>query len=156
MNILDYKIIEAKQCLSMFVNLHCLASNSTMLQRAQTEMGFLTCHNMSLWLASQQSVIFYIGTIFSPEGGNSNSLQYSCLENSMDRGAWKGHKASGRTEHAGTFSCQISDLTFFASVLFLLLWISGISLIMSRNLVFWNGLSYSPNTDCSNHSDAFL
>ena len=24
----------------------------------------------------------------SPEGGNGNSLQYSCLENPMDRGAW--------------------------------------------------------------------
>ena len=24
----------------------------------------------------------------SPEGGHSNSLQYSCLENSMDRGDW--------------------------------------------------------------------
>ena len=24
----------------------------------------------------------------SPEEGNSNPLQYSCLENSMDRGAW--------------------------------------------------------------------
>ena len=24
----------------------------------------------------------------SPGGGNSNLLQYSCLENSMDRGAW--------------------------------------------------------------------
>ena len=24
----------------------------------------------------------------SPGGGNGNSLQYSCLENSMDRGAW--------------------------------------------------------------------
>ena len=24
----------------------------------------------------------------SPEGGHGNSLQYSCLENSMDRGAW--------------------------------------------------------------------
>ena len=23
-----------------------------------------------------------------PEGGNGNPLQYSCLENSMDRGAW--------------------------------------------------------------------
>ena len=23
-----------------------------------------------------------------PGGGNVNSLQYSCLENSMDRGAW--------------------------------------------------------------------
>jgi len=24
----------------------------------------------------------------SPGGGNDNLLQYSCLENSMDRGAW--------------------------------------------------------------------
>ena len=24
----------------------------------------------------------------SPGGGNGNSLQYSCLENFMDRGAW--------------------------------------------------------------------
>ena len=24
----------------------------------------------------------------SPGGGNGNRLQYSCLENSMDRGAW--------------------------------------------------------------------
>ena len=24
----------------------------------------------------------------SPGGGNDNSLQYSCLENPMDRGAW--------------------------------------------------------------------
>ena len=25
----------------------------------------------------------------SPGGGNSNPLQYSCLENPMDRGAWR-------------------------------------------------------------------
>ena len=25
----------------------------------------------------------------SPEGGNGNPLQYSCLENSKDRGAWQ-------------------------------------------------------------------
>ena len=25
----------------------------------------------------------------SPGGGNSNSLQYSCLENSIDGGAWQ-------------------------------------------------------------------
>ena len=25
----------------------------------------------------------------SPEGGRGNPLQYSCLENSMDRGAWR-------------------------------------------------------------------
>ena len=25
----------------------------------------------------------------SPKGGNDNPLQYSCLENSIDRGAWQ-------------------------------------------------------------------
>ena len=25
----------------------------------------------------------------SPEGGNGNPSQYSCLENPMDRGAWR-------------------------------------------------------------------
>ena len=39
----------------------------------------------------------------SPRGGNSNLLQYSCLENPMDREAWQvhspwGHKESDMTE----------------------------------------------------------
>ena len=38
----------------------------------------------------------------SPGEGNGNPLQYSCLENSMDRGAWRatahGVKASDTTE----------------------------------------------------------
>ena len=29
------------------------------------------------------------GTGRSPGGGNGNPLQYSCLENPMDRGAWQ-------------------------------------------------------------------
>ena len=37
----------------------------------------------------------------SPGGGNGNSLQYSCLKNSMDRGAWRAtvHSESDTTEH---------------------------------------------------------
>ena len=39
----------------------------------------------------------------SPGGGHSNPLQYSCLENAMDRGAWlatvhKSRKELGSTE----------------------------------------------------------
>ena len=34
----------------------------------------------------------------SPEEGNGNPLQYSCLENSMDRGAWQGYKPCGCKE----------------------------------------------------------
>ena len=40
----------------------------------------------------------------SPEGGNANPCQYSCLENSMDRGAWPA------TVHGVTKSrTQLSD-----------------------------------------------
>ena len=28
----------------------------------------------------------------SPGGGNGNPVQYSCLEDPMERGAWLGHK----------------------------------------------------------------
>ena len=33
----------------------------------------------------------------SPGKGNGNPLQYSCLENSIDRGAWWGHRESTST-----------------------------------------------------------
>ena len=35
----------------------------------------------------------------SPEGGHGNPLQYSCLENSMDRGAWWVTAWSQRVDH---------------------------------------------------------
>ena len=38
-----------------------------------------------------------LGSGRSPGGGNGNPLQYSCLENSMDRGA-RGRRESGMTE----------------------------------------------------------
>ena len=31
----------------------------------------------------------------SPVGGNGNSLQYSCLENPMDRGNWRALQSTG-------------------------------------------------------------
>ena len=52
----------------------------------------------------------------SPEVGNSNLLQYSCLENSMDRGVWRATVhgvAKIRTQlntHAHT--CHINHETF--------------------------------------------
>ena len=47
----------------------------------------------------------------SPRGGNGNPLQYSCLENSMARGAWWapwGHKESDSTERL-TFQGVLKD-----------------------------------------------
>ena len=43
----------------------------------------------------------------SPGGGNGNLLQYSCLENSMDRGGWQAtspwsYKELNTTQHACT------------------------------------------------------
>ena len=35
----------------------------------------------------------------SPGGGNGNPLQYSCLENSMERGAWRATAHGVTTEH---------------------------------------------------------
>ena len=39
--------------------------------------------------AMQETQIRSLGQEHSPEGGNGYPLQYSCLENSMDRGAWR-------------------------------------------------------------------
>ena len=49
----------------------------------------------------------------SPEGGNGNPLQYSCLENPMDEGAWWASVhgvAKSRT--------QLSDFSFFRYTVF--------------------------------------
>ena len=44
----------------------------------------------------------------SPGAGNGNLLQYSCLENSMDRGAWRA------TVHGVAKSrTRLNDFTFF-------------------------------------------
>ena len=45
----------------------------------------------------------------SPGEGNGNPLQYSCLKNPMDRGAWQatvhgGHKESDMTERLSLFT----------------------------------------------------
>ena len=51
-----------------------------------------------------------------PGGGNGNPLQYSCLENPVDRGAWQatrmwGHKESDTTEPAHTHYPQFQTST---------------------------------------------
>ena len=48
----------------------------------------------------------------SPGGGNGNPLQYSCLENSIDRGTWRaivcGVAKLDMTEHVRTLKCKHS------------------------------------------------
>ena len=59
------------------------------------EVGYFRA---SWWFSSKASACKAgdtgdVGSIFgsgrSPGGGNGNLLQYSCLENSMGRGAWR-------------------------------------------------------------------
>ena len=40
-----------------------------------------------------------LGQEESPGGGHGNPLQYPCLENPMDRRAWRGYSPWGRTGH---------------------------------------------------------
>ena len=42
----------------------------------------------SLWPVNAGDTGLIPGSGISPGEGNGNPLQYSCLENSMDRGAW--------------------------------------------------------------------
>ena len=59
----------------------------------------------SAWNAGDLASIPGLGR--SPGEGNGNPLQYSCLENSMDRGAW------WATVHGVAKSgTQLSDFTF--------------------------------------------
>ena len=70
-------------------------------------------YGLPWWLRHKESAcnVGDMGTIpglgRSPEGGHDNPLQYSCLENSMERrglvgyGPW-GCKESDKTEHACT------------------------------------------------------
>ena len=41
----------------------------------------------------------------SPGGGNGNALQYSCLENCMDRGDWQAVCSSGGHKELDTTEC---------------------------------------------------
>ena len=54
----------------------------------------------------------------SPGGGNGNPLQYSCLENPMDRRAWQANSPRGRkvlhmTEHLSTWSTENNQFRSF-------------------------------------------
>ena len=53
------------------------------------QLGFTSDSSESKDLpAKWETWVGALGWEDSPEEGNDNPLQYSCLENSMDRGAW--------------------------------------------------------------------
>ena len=52
----------------------------------------------------------------SPEVGNGNPVQYSCLENSMDRGAWKAtiHGATKSQTRQSTYTRDLKRIFFLS------------------------------------------
>jgi len=48
----------------------------------------LAVKNLSANAEDIRDVGLILGSGRSPGGGHGNTLQYPCLENSMDRGAW--------------------------------------------------------------------
>ena len=67
------------------------------------------------------------GWVRSPGGGNGNSLQYSCLENSMNKGAWWATVcgvAKSQTRLSNYIYTYISTvytvLLYFTSILYLM------------------------------------
>ena len=64
---------------------------------------------------SQRRFRFNPGLGRSPGGGNGNPLQYSCLENPMDRGAWWTvvHGVAKSQKQLTTHAQQYKDFTNF-------------------------------------------
>ena len=63
--------------------------------------------NLPAHAGDARNLNFIPGSGTSPRVGNGNPLQYSCLKNPVDRGAWctiytlKSHKESDTTEQLG-------------------------------------------------------
>ena len=60
-------------------------------------------HTVTKPLAMQETSVQSLGWEDSPGEGNDNTLQYSCLENSRDRGALVGNKELDTTERLTLF-----------------------------------------------------
>ena len=60
-------------------------------------------HTVKKPLAMQETSVQSLGLEDSPGEGNDNTLQYSCLENSSDRGALVGNKELDTTEQLTLF-----------------------------------------------------
>ena len=64
----------------------CLALSQSAFPICPTLGG--SVEGLPKWLSGKESESSIPGSGRSPGEGNGNPLQYSCLENPMDRGAW--------------------------------------------------------------------
>ena len=73
--------------MSAHTHLHILTHTCTSFIRAS--QGALVVKNLPGNAGDTRDEGSIPGLGRSPRGGHGNPLQYSCLENSMDRGAWQ-------------------------------------------------------------------
>ena len=71
-----------------FSHLYNRDKNKTYLTSVAGFQGGSVVKNLTANTGDARDMGLIPGSERSPEGGNSNQLQYSCLENSVDRGAW--------------------------------------------------------------------
>ena len=67
----------------------------------QTISGWLSGKDLPAMQETQETWVQIPGSGRSPGEGQCNPLQYSCMENPMDRGAWRG------TAHGGASRIQL-------------------------------------------------
>ena len=89
--------------------------------------------------AMQDSLGLIPGSGKSPGGGNSYALQYSCLENSVDRGAWR---TSLRSRRESDMTEQLTPLLLVSLRGFLELdvtreWVATPAILMERQGMVW-------------------
>ena len=121
-------------------------------ERDRIWTGLITLLGFPRWLSSKESTCnaedydLIPGSGRSPGGVHGNPLQYSCLENSMDRGAWWAtvHRV---TESYTTESTEHSTHTWH----------------LEHNImnICWDAclttrLSTGPSSDCSEHVPQYL
>ena len=90
-------------CLSIFLSIHCLPSTRLSIIYLSTQhianylAGFIhirasqvmsVVKNLPASAGGVKDTGLILGWESSPGGGHGNPLQYSCLENSVDRGVW--------------------------------------------------------------------
>ena len=87
-------------------------------------MGFLGGSEVKAFASNAGDLGSIPGSGRSPGEGNGNPLQYSCLENPMDRGAWQA------TVHRVTKSrTRLSD---FTSLVYIIISLCSDSFLMNR------------------------
>ena len=80
--------------------LYAFLEECLFMSSAHFEVGELVVKSPSANERDIRDVGLILGSERFPGGGHGNPLQYSCLENHMDRRAWLGlaHKESDTTE----------------------------------------------------------